>query len=295
MNSNSCVELGGEPPKITIVTPSLNQGMFIEQTIRSILDQGYPNLEYIVMDGGSTDGTVDILRKYDDRIAFWASAPDRGQAAAINAGFARSSGEILAWLNSDDLYEPGLFAQVVALFRQWPDVDVISGRCRLWYGDNRDRLMPPSVNRSFADFLKINSNWRNGRTIIQPEAFFRRRAFEKATRLRADLHFCFDQCLWMDMAKAGCVFASVDRHWANLRMHKAQKTWDLGGVSAELARVAWNRLRENWDLVDDPVAIADDIFGALEAFHAKERAAVVKLRSSTSYRLGRLVTRWKFW
>src|SRR5262245_14464164 len=117
-------------PKITIVTPSLNQGQFIEETIQSIIGQRYPNMEYFVIDGGSTDDTLSILRKYDDRIDFWVSAADKGQAAAINKGFARASGEILGWLNSDDTYEPGVFAEVARSFQEHPDVDVISGRCR---------------------------------------------------------------------------------------------------------------------------------------------------------------------
>jgi glycosyltransferase involved in cell wall biosynthesis len=282
-------------PRITVVTPSFNQGHFIEQTITSVLDQKYPNLEYIVMDGGSTDGTVDILRKYQRHIDFWVSAPDKGSADAINKGFAEASGEILAWLNSDDVYEPGVFAQVADLFRQWSDVDVISGRCRLWYGDVRDYMMEPSPLRTLEDFLKINSNWLNGHLIIQPEAFFRRKAFDKAGGLRGELHYCFDSCLWMDMAKSDCVFASVDRHWANLRMHQGQKTRDLTGGSVELAHVAWNQLLENWAHLDKPIEVADDIFCALEKLVAGERAASAKLRDSASYRIGRFLTRRKFW
>jgi len=282
-------------PKITVVTPSFNQGRFIEQTIASVLDQKYPNLEYIVMDGGSTDGTADILRKYERHFHFWTSAPDNGQADAINKGFARAGGEILAWLNSDDVYEPGVLAEAAELFGKWPGVDVVSGRCRLWYGDSRDRLMEPSPLRSLDDFLKINANWRNRRLIVQPEALFRRRAFDKAGPLREDLHYCFDQCLWMDMAKSGCVFASVDRHWANLRMHEGQKTWNLTGAYAELARVAWNHVRENWERLVDPMAVADDIFCALEDLLAQERRIAKNLSESTSYRLGRFFTKRKFW
>lgn len=282
-------------PRITIVTPSFNQGRFIEQTIASVIAQKYPNLEYIVMDGGSTDGTVDVLRKYQRHIDYWTSAPDGGQAAAINKGFARASGEILAWLNSDDFYEPGILAQVAERFAQRPDADVISGRCRLWYGDHLDRMMEPSPLRRFEDFLKINANALSGRLIIQPEAFFRRRAFDKAGGLHDELHYCFDQRLWMDMAKSGCTFESVDRHWANLRMHEGQKTWDLFGGSVELARVAWDQLRENWDHVANPVEVADDIFCALEQLLAREQKASANLRESTSYRLGRMLTKRKFW
>jgi glycosyltransferase involved in cell wall biosynthesis len=282
-------------PKITIVTPSFNHRRFIEQTITSVLDQEYPGLEYIVMDGGSTDGTLDILRKYEHHFQFWVSAPDHGQADAINKGFARASGDILAWLNSDDFYEPGVFAQAGELFHELHDVDVISGRCRLYYGDARNRVMNPSPLRTLEDFLRINSNWRNGHLIVQPEAFFRRRAFDKAGGLREELHFCFDQRLWADMAKSGCKFDSVDRHWANLRMHAGQKTSDLTGAHAELARVAWSQLRENWDLLHDPLAIADDIFCALDGILQKERRLSDGLSKSTSYRIGRFLTKGRFW
>src|SRR6516165_8828702 len=156
-------------PKITIVTPSLNQGRFIEETIKSILNQGYPNLEYFVIDGGSTDETMSIIKKYDEHIDFWTSEPDNGQAAAINKGFAKASGQILAWLNSDDTYESGVFAEVAKMFERHPEADVISGRCRIWSGDARDRLIAPSPLRCFDDFLKIRTNWTNDRLIVQPE------------------------------------------------------------------------------------------------------------------------------
>lgn len=101
-------------PRITIVTPSYNQGQFLERTIVSVLQQGYPNLEYIVMDGGSTDGSVDVIKKYQDRLTYWESGPDQGQSEAINKGFAKSSGEILGWLNSDDTLEPGALRRLGA-------------------------------------------------------------------------------------------------------------------------------------------------------------------------------------
>ena len=277
-------------PRITIVTPSLNQGQFIEETIKSILNQEYPNLEYFVIDGGSTDGTVSILEKYDEHIDFWTSAPDKGQAAAINRGFAMASGEILAWLNSDDTYEPGVLEEVANAFQQHPDVDVMSGRCRIWYGDSRDQLIAPSPLRYFDDFLKIRANWLNDRLIVQPEAFFRRTAFEKVGRIREEYFYCFDVCMWMDMAKKGCTFHSVDRHWANLRIHKGQKVQNVAGTYGELARVARTQLRENWTMVGDPLAVAEDIFSVLDLLLTIERDASKALRESKSYRIGRMLT-----
>jgi glycosyltransferase involved in cell wall biosynthesis len=286
----------GKPwPRISIVTPSYNQGQFIEETIRSVLLQGYPNLEYIVMDGGSTDGTVDILRKYERHIDFWVSEPDKGQAAAINKGFARASSEILAWLNSDDTYQMGVLAQVAELFSQWPGVDVISGRCRLYYKDGREDILDPSPLRTLGDFLMVNSNWVKRRFLIQPEAFFRRLAFDKAGGLRDELYFCLDTCLWMDMAVSGCAFASVDRHWANWRMHEGQKSQGQTDGFAVHARIAWERLRENWARLDNPIAVADDIFCYLDSLLRMEQKVSSNLRESTSYRIGRMLTRWRFW
>jgi glycosyltransferase involved in cell wall biosynthesis len=286
---------GADWPKISIVTPSYNQGQFIEETVRSVLLQGYPNLEYIVMDGGSEDSTLDILRKYEHAIDFWTSAPDKGQAEAINKGFARASGDVLAWLNSDDVYEMGVLAQVAEFFQEQLDIDVISGRCRLWYGDARDRLIDPSPLRTLEDFLRIKTNWRSDRWIVQPEAFFRRRALEIAKGIREELFFCFDGCLWMDMAKAGCRFASLDRHWANLRMHEGQKISNGNGSQRELARLAWDQIRENWEIVEDPLAITDEIFQILEECVANEQHMSRTLRESTSYRIGRLLTKMKVW
>jgi glycosyltransferase involved in cell wall biosynthesis len=277
------------------VTPSYNQGQFIEETIRSVLLQGYPNLQYIVMDGGSKDSTLNILRKYEHAIDFWVSAPDRGQAEAINKGFAKANGDILAWLNSDDIYEMGVFAQVAELFQQQPNVDVISGRCRLWHGDSRDRLVDPSPLRTLEDFLKIKTNWTSGRMIVQPEAFFRPGAFELAKGVREELNYCFDGCLWMDMAKMGCAFHSVDRHWANLRIHKDQKISNVTGTLQELARLAWDKVRENWNTVEDPIEITDEIFQVLAEMFTNEQHVARTLRESTSYRVGRLLTKMKVW
>lgn len=285
-----------QPPKITIVTPSFNHGRFIEETIQSVIQQKYRCFEYLVIDGGSKDSTIDILRRYDQCIDFWVSEPDKGQAHAINKGFARAQGEILAWLNSDDTYESDVFGQVVELFDRHPDLDVISGQCRLWYGDRRDKLMDPSPLRKLEDFLKIGSGWMNDRLIVQPEAFFRRSALEKVGMLREDV-VCFDVCLWIEMARAGCLFHSVNQHWANLRMHAGQKTTDLNGVYGELVRAAWKYLLSEWERLGSSQTcdIADDLFMALSRVQEQDRLSLHSVNESTSYRLGRLVTRLKNW
>jgi cellulose synthase/poly-beta-1,6-N-acetylglucosamine synthase-like glycosyltransferase len=286
---------GGAWPRISIVTPSYNQGQFIEETIRSVLLQGYPNLEYIVMDGGSKDNTLNILRKYEHAIDFWVSAPDKGQAEAINKGFARANGDILAWLNSDDVYEMDVFARVAEFLQERPDVDVVSGRCRFWCRDGSDFLLDPSPLRTLEDFLKIKTNWVSGHLIVQPEAFFRRRALEMANGIREELTFSLDACLWIDMAKKGCVFHSVDQHWANFRLHDSQKTWNATASRQELARMTWDQVRGNFDKLEDPLAITDEIVQLLEECLTDERRLSSALRQSTSYRVGRILTKMKIW
>ena len=114
---------------ISIVTPSYNQDRYIEETIRSVLLQDYPQIEYTIVDGGSTDNTVSIIRKYEDQLSWWVSEKDQGQTDAINKGFARAKGDILAWINSDDTYEPGVFTAAVKYFREHPNVGMIYGDC----------------------------------------------------------------------------------------------------------------------------------------------------------------------
>jgi len=126
--------------------------------------------------------------------------------------------------------------------------------------------------------------------IVQPEAFFRHSAFEKVGRIREELFYCFDVRLWMDMAREGCAFHSVDRHWANLRIHKDQKIQNMAGNYKELAGVAWTQLRENWATVEDPLSIADEIFSVLDLVITLERDASKRLRESKSYRIGRSLT-----
>jgi glycosyltransferase involved in cell wall biosynthesis len=287
----------GRPwPKISIVTPSYNQGQFVEETIRSVLLQNYPNFDYIIIDGASSDRSVEIIKKYEKWLSAWVSEKDRGQSHAINKGFQKATGEILAWLNSDDTYEKNAFANIACEFANHPDADVISGQCRLWCGKPGDRMIGPSPLRTYEDFLKVGSNWMNHRLILQPEAFFRRRAYELADGVSEELHFSLDVSLWMKMARQNCCFHSFNQHLANLRIHKGQKTTDVYSAYAELCRLAWNYLQKDWDLFgkDSPL-IADDIFSALEKVRTYDRTQLNVIVNSTSYRLGRSITRLRFW
>jgi len=160
--------------KISVVTPSYNQAPFLDATINSVLGQEYPSLEYLVIDGGSDDGSLDIIKQYADRLAYWVSEPDRGHGDALNKGFRLASGDILAWLNSDDMYTPWAFAVVAEIFEQHPDIDWLIGLNAWW--DSRGRQVgAASVYKQVYDFLLGDYRW-----IQQESVFFRRRLLVRA-------------------------------------------------------------------------------------------------------------------
>lgn len=179
-------------PKVSIVTPSFNQAAYLEETIRSVLDQDYPNLEYIIIDGNSTDGSQDIIRKYEARLAYWVSEPDSGQSEAINKGFARAIGDILTWVCSDDTLLPGAVSTVVSLFARYPDAGLIYGDA--WNTDPAGRRLglrrgvPFSVRAMTVDNL-----------VPQPAGFFTRAAWERFGPLNEKLHYAMDRQLWLRM------------------------------------------------------------------------------------------------
>jgi hypothetical protein len=205
-------------PKISIVTPSYNQSAFLERTLKSILDQSYPDLEYLVQDGGSIDGTVGVLKRYDDRLTGWASCADNGQAHAINIGFSKTSGEIMAWLNSDDVLLPGALFYVADYFSRNPDVDVVYGHRVLIDENDRDIgrwMMPQHRDQiiSWADFIP------------QETMFWRRRIWEKAGgQINESLHFAVDWDLLLRFREAGARFARLPRFLGGFRIHSQQKT-----------------------------------------------------------------------
>nr|MBP6556518.1 glycosyltransferase [Novosphingobium sp.] len=219
-------------PKISVVTVSLNQGAYLEETIRSVLGQNYPNLEYLIVDGGSTDGSVAIIEQYSARLAWWVSEKDEGQSHALNKGFAKSTGSILTWLNSDDQLAPGSLFTVAQQFLLH-DPDLLVGRCALV--TDRDP-QPHHIHRSvltygqiqplpLPELLDLDNCWLKGWFFHQPEVFFHRRIFERAGgRLREDLYYSMDYDLWVRMAKAGARILPLPEILAIFRAHAQQKT-----------------------------------------------------------------------
>jgi len=184
-------------PLVSVITPSFNQGAFIRTTIESVLSQDYPTLEYIVIDGGSTDDTLDVLRSYDNRFT-WVSESDRGQSHAINKGFARASGEILAWLNSDDVYLPGAVSQSVAFLQAHPEIDLVYGDAQLI--DAEGRIIRPLVASKPFSLTNILTRFS---TLAQPSAFFRRRTLEQVGPLNERLHYMMDFDFWLRIGLYG--------------------------------------------------------------------------------------------
>jgi glycosyltransferase involved in cell wall biosynthesis len=202
------------PPLVSIVTPCLNAARFMEETIESVLSQDYPALEYIVMDGGSTDGTLDILKRYEGRLQ-WRSAKDNGQADAINRGFELTSGEIFAYLNADDTYLPGAVRCAAEAFAQYPRAAVIYGDA--WHVDeNGQRLGRYPVERFDQRRLARRC------FICQPAAFIKRSGFAEAHGLDTRLRFAMDYDLWIRIARFD--FVKIDAALATSRLHAGAKT-----------------------------------------------------------------------
>jgi glycosyltransferase involved in cell wall biosynthesis len=202
-------------PLVSIVTPSYRQSRYIADTIRSVLAQEYPNLEYLVMDGGSTDGTVEILKQYEDRLA-WRSEKDGGQADAINKGLRLAKGEILGWLNSDDTYEPGAISKIVQYFRTHPDVGVVYGEGH--HIDAHGHYVERYPTEPF-DSQRLQETC----FICQPAAFFRAEVFHAVGPLDANLLYCPDYEYWLRAAKRFRI-GYVAEHLANSRLHAETKT-----------------------------------------------------------------------
>lgn len=202
-------------PLVSIVTPSFNQAQFLEQTILSVLNQDYPNIEYLVVDGGSTDGSVEIIQRYSDRLDWWVSEKDRGQADGINKGLARARGKYVAWLNSDDFFLPGAVRQAVALLEQHPELAFV-------HGD----LQVVDENGKVINVLTYGDWGVRGlmafKIIGQPAVFMRRSALEQAGLLDLSYHFLLDHQLWLRLALQGGTLYQPTL-WAGEHVHAASK------------------------------------------------------------------------
>ena len=204
-----------EKPLVSIVTPSYNMAAFLPETIESVLSQDYPRIEYIVMDGGSTDNTIEILKRYEGRLRY-GSTPDRGAAEAINRGCESCRGSIFAWLNADDTYLPGAVSAAVEELMGAPDAVAVYGEA--YWVDQKGEVLRPYPTRPF------DENWLSHECYIcQPACFLRKPAFKQIGMLDPTFQSAFDYDLWIRLARQGR-FVRSEQYWATSRMHSASKT-----------------------------------------------------------------------
>lgn len=203
--------------RVSVITPSFNQAPFLEATIRSVLEQGYPDLEYIIVDGGSSDGSVEIIQKYAHRLAWWVSEPDAGQTDAINKGFGRATGDVLAWLNSDDTYEPGALEAAVHFLQANPQAGMVYGDAN--YIDEHGRVIGrfPAAQTSYRQMLQGYVH------IPQQASFFRAALWHKVAPLDATFYFAMDYDLWVRLSKLAPLIYTPQL-WANFRLHSGGKS-----------------------------------------------------------------------
>lgn len=203
-------------PKLSIITPSYNQGQYLEETLRSVLDQRYPNLEYLVIDGGSTDDSVSIIRRYEDRLAYWVSERDRGQVHALNKGFERATGDIIAFVNSDDIYLPGAFNAAIGYFREHPACEWLCGDTVMFGEGHKTELVRAIVPRSAAQIL----SWAY--RAPQPGMFWKRELVKDGFQER--WQYDFDHDLYVRLLLAGHVCEHLPVPLAAYRLHATSKT-----------------------------------------------------------------------
>lgn len=260
-------------PKLSIITPSFNQGRFIERTIRSVLDQGYENLEYLIADGGSTDESVDVIRRYEDRIAWWVSEPDAGQTDAINKALARATGDVVAYINSDDYYLPGAFDAALGAFDEQRSTRWVVGACRFVNADGSVRnVWTPELPKQRRHWWMLNP-WG----VPQPSTFWRRELFEELGPFREDMHYVFDTEHGLRLVYAGIMPGLIDAELAVRVIHDEAKSWDRRPFVEEqkrfvtLFRPALNR-RERAFLLVDRSLIAVGFYRLVSAMSRRPRA-----------------------
>jgi len=279
-------------PLFSIVTPSFNQASFLEQTIRSVLDQpgrGVDfDLEYFVMDGGSQDGSVEIIRQYQDQLAGWVSEPDRGQTHAINKGFARANGVLHAYINSDDFYYPGAFQCIARAYAQSPDADLFHGVCSKVDAQGVAFANQTAGITTLEQLVDLKNHWLrplDNQNFIQPEVFWTAKLAKKLNGFNESLHYCMDFEYWLRAFDENAQVVRLQDKLAAFRVHEAQKTSDRDKSVLELMQVVQPFL----DRQGDP-RLSTSACRRIQADHALEHMLIQSKMQSQRTKISQLLS-----
>jgi glycosyltransferase involved in cell wall biosynthesis len=228
--------------KISIVTPSYNQGQYLEKTILSVLNQNYSNLEYIIIDGGSTDNSIEIIKKYEKHLTYWVSEKDDGQSDGINKGLSRCTGDIIAWLNSDDYYEPDTFKNVMSTFAQYPSAGLLYGNCRIIYVDAEGKaLQQKIISPENVNGFSLLHYWKSYFLPPQPSMFWKKSIQDETRLLDKNLNYAMDMDFWLQLSEHTQI-VKANFLLSNYLVHTNSKSGSEGGFS---------KFKSEWKLVSE--------------------------------------------
>lgn len=278
-------------PRISIVTPSFNQGEFLEECIDSVLSQNYPNFEYIIMDGGSTDNSVEVIKKYEKHLTYWQSRPDNGQYEALSEGFKRTTGEILAWLNSDDKYHHHAFYKVAYIFTKYSHVEWLTGRNTLWDRNGNLSFIFYEFLPRFAREKYLQKNYRDP-GIQQESTFWRRSLWERAgSGTNTEMKYAGDLELWSRFFRHAQLH-TVDTMLGGYRKHGNQKSelyMDRYIREAEKIldeEIALYKTGESSDLLPTPepiIIMHDELRTFMDAIYSSTQHRIYKISDDSDF------------